>query len=124
MPEGHALEQTCRDCGRPLSFHAGDAHAVRCRDCFDGFLLAKDVEFLESYAQLGVTSRRIVAETCLRALVMESPPHRKVLALQIVEQYVQAAGDMIGLYYALKQRGREPVMRVMLDFKLSNATRR
>ncbi|MBI5288848.1 MAG: hypothetical protein HY873_07735, partial [Chloroflexi bacterium] len=51
-----------------------------------------------------------------------SPPHRKVLAMQILEQYVQAAGDMIGLYYALKQRGREPVMRVMLDFKLDRAT--
>jgi hypothetical protein len=121
MPDG-AVEQTCRDCGRPLSFHAGDTHAVRCQQCFDTFLVARDVDFLESYGQLGVTSRRIVAETCLRALVMESPPHRKVLAMQILEQYVQAAGDMIGLYYALKQRGTEPVMRVMLDFKLDRAT--
>ena len=122
MPDNRSLESTCRDCRKPLSFHAGDTHAVRCQECFDGFLIARDTDFLESYGQLGVTSRRIVAETCLRALVLESPPHRKVLAMQILEQYVQAAGDMIGLYYALKQRGREPLMRVMLDFKLDRAT--
>jgi hypothetical protein len=117
-----SLEATCKDCGRPLSFHAGETHAVRCQGCFDTFLLERDIDFLESYGQLGVTSRRIVAETCLRALVMESPPHRKVLAMQILEQYVQAAGDMIGLYYALKHRGRQPMMRAMLDFKLDRET--
>jgi len=100
----------------------GESQAARCEACFNGFLLARDVDFLQSYAELGVTSRRIVAETCLRALVMESPPVRKVLAMQIMEQYVQAAGDMVALYYALKQRGREPVMRVMLDFQLDRAT--
>lgn len=121
-----AIEATCKDCGQPLSFHAGETHAVRCQQCFDTFLLDRDIDFLESYGQLGVTSRRIVAETCLRALVMESPPHRKVLAMQILEQYVQAAGDMIGLYYALKARqrggGQQPMMRAMLDFKLDRET--
>jgi hypothetical protein len=112
------IEETCRDCGKPLSFHAGETRAVRCAECFDSFLTSHDIEFLESYSELGVTSRRIVAETCLRALAMESPPVRKVLAMQILEQYVQEAGDMIGLYYALKQRGRAPLMRTMLDFKL------
>lgn len=117
-----SIEATCKDCGRPLSFHAGETQAVRCAGCFDTFLLDRDIDFLESYGQLGVTSRRIVAETCLRALVVESPPHRKVLAMQILEQYVQAAGDMIGLYYALKHRGRQPMMRAMLDFKLDRET--
>jgi hypothetical protein len=117
-----AIEATCKDCGRALSFHAGETHAVRCQECFDTFLADRDIDFLESYGQLGVTSRRIVAETCLRALVMESPPHRKVLAMQILEQYVQAASDMIGLYYALKHRGRQPMMRAMLDFKLDRET--
>jgi hypothetical protein len=113
-----SIEQTCRECGRPLSFHAGESHAVRCQECFDNFLAARDIDFLESYQQLGVTSRRIVAETCLRAQALESPPVRKVLAMQILEQYVQAAGDMIALYYALKHRGQQPMMRAMLDFKL------
>jgi hypothetical protein len=122
MPD-QAIEAICRDCGRPLSFHEGEpSKAVRCAECFDSFLAVRDIAFLESYAELGVTSRRIVAETCLRALVMESPPVRKVLAMQILEQYVQSAGDMIGLYYALKQRGKQPVMRAMLDFKLDRET--
>lgn len=122
MGGGSSIEETCRECGRPLSFHAGETHAVRCQDCFDNFLGARDIEFLESYQQLGVTSRRIVAETCLRALALESPPVRKVLAMQILEQYVQSAGDMIGLYYALKQRGKQPLMRAMLDFKIERET--
>ena len=63
-----------------------------------------------------------MAETCLRALALESPPVRKVLAMQILEEYVHAAGDMIGLYYALKQRGEQPLMRAMLDFKLDRET--
>jgi hypothetical protein len=113
-----AIEQTCRECGRPLSFHDGEARAVRCAGCFDGFMQARDIDFLNSYSELGITSRRIVAETCLRALAMESPPHRKVLAMTIMEQYVQAAGDLMALYYALKQRGQQPMMRAMLEFRL------
>lgn len=122
MAEQSAIEQTCRECGRPLSFHPSETHAVRCAECFDNFLAVRDVDFLESYQQLGVTSRRIVAETCLRALALESPPVRKVLAMQILEEYVRSAGDMIGLYYALKQRGQAPMMRAMLDFKLDGET--
>ena len=81
----------------------------------------RDSDFLASYAELGVTSRRIVAETMLRALVMETPPVRKVLTMQIMEQYVHAAGDLMGLYSALKQRGNEPVMRTFLQFKFDRA---
>jgi hypothetical protein len=83
---------------------------------------ARDIEFLSSYAELGVTSRRVMAETCLRALVTESPPVRKVLAMNIMEQYVSAAGDLAGLVYALRQRGRQPVMRAFLGFKLDRAS--
>jgi hypothetical protein len=116
------LESTCKDCGRPLSFHAGDTRPARCEQCFDDFLRALDVEFLSSYAELGVTSRRTIAETCFRALAMDNPPHRKVLAMNIMEQYVHTASDLIGLYAALKQRGREPIMRAFLDFKLDAAS--
>jgi hypothetical protein len=116
--EERALEATCRDCGRPLSFHGGETHAVRCAECFEGFLRARDAAFLSSYAEIGVTSRRVIAETAFRALVMESPPHRKVLAMHIMEQYVNAASDLAGLYAALKQRGREPVMKAFLEFTL------
>lgn len=119
---GSNLEPVCRECGQPISFHAGDTRPARCEQCFDGFLRARDVEFLSSYAELGVTSRRTIAETCFRALAMDNPPHRKVLAMSIMEQYVHTASDLIGLYAALKQRGREPIMRAFLDFKLDHAS--
>jgi hypothetical protein len=117
-----ALEPVCRDCGRPASMHEGDRGAARCEQCFEDFLRARDVAFLSSYAELGVAARRVVAETCLRALVMESPTHRKVLAMTIMEQYVQAASDLIGLYYALKQRGSAPIMRSFGEFRLDRAS--
>jgi hypothetical protein len=117
-----ALEATCRDCGRPLSFHTDDSHAVRCPECFDSFLRVRDAEFLSSYAEIGVTSRRVIAETSFRAMVMETPPHRKVLAMHIMEQYVNAASDLVGLYAALKQRGREPVMKAFLEFSFDRVS--
>jgi len=117
-----SLEPTCRDCGQPLSFHAGEKRPARCEQCFDDFLRARDVEFLSSYAELGVTSRRTIAETCFRALALDNPPHRKVLAMNIMEQYVHTASDLIGLYAALKQRGREPIMRTFLEFQLDHAS--
>ncbi len=116
-----SLETVCRECGRPVSSHRDD-RAVRCAACFDDFLSERDAEFLGSYSEIGVTSRRIVAETCFRALVMESPPHRKVLAMNIMEQYALAASDLVALYHALKQRGRAPVMRTMSQFKLDRAS--
>jgi hypothetical protein len=116
-----SLQASCRDCGRPASAHAaGDA--VRCEPCFDDFLRARDIEFLSSYAALGVTRRRVVAETCLRALVMTTPPQRKVLAMTIMEQYVAAASDLIGLYHAIKRRAIAPVMRTFSEFTLDRAT--
>jgi len=113
-----ALDALCRDCGSPLQAGEGGRAPARCGGCFDAFLRERDAEFLSSYAELGVASRRIIAETCLRALVVESPPHRKVLAMTIMEQYALAASDLIGLYYSVKQRGREPVMSAFLNFRL------
>ena len=117
-----SLEALCRDCGRPLSMHAGATAPARCAECFDGFMRVRDIDFLNSYGELGVTSRRIVAEASLRALALESPPVRKVLAMHIMDQYVLATSDLIGLYNALKQRGNEPIMRRFLEFKLDRAT--
>jgi hypothetical protein len=113
-----SLEAVCRDCGHSLVYAPGETEPARCAECFDGFMRERDIEFLSSYVELGVTSRRIVAETSLRALVLESPPHRKVLAMHIMDQYVMAAGDLVGLYHALKRRGEVPVMRSFLEFKL------
>ncbi|MEX1252959.1 MAG: hypothetical protein WEE64_01330 [Dehalococcoidia bacterium] len=113
-----SLEATCGECGRPLSFHPWEERPARCDVCFDTYLRDIDHDFLESYGQLGVTSRRTVAETCLRALVLEMPPARKILAMAITEQFLLASSDLIGLYRALKERDREPIMRSFLSFQL------
>lgn len=117
-----ALEFLCRDCGEPVSFDPGASAPARCPACFDGFMRSRDAAFLSSYAELGVTSRRVMAETCLRALVTAPPPHRKVLAMNIVEQYVLAASDLIGLYEAVKQRGGEPIMKRFLGYRVDRAS--
>ncbi|TAK56860.1 MAG: hypothetical protein EPO22_12995 [Dehalococcoidia bacterium] len=121
MSDG-ALESLCRDCGGPVSFHPGASTPARCPSCFDGFMRTRDAAFLSSYAELGVASRRIMAETCLRALVTAPPPHRKVLAMNIMEQYVLAASDLIGLYEAVKQRGGDPVMKHFLSYRIDRAS--
>jgi len=117
-----SLEATCAECGRPLSFQAGEERPVRCSPCFDGYLRGIDHDFLDSYNQLGVASRRTVAETCLRALTLESPPARKVLALAIMEQFLLASADLIALTYALKGRERDSIIRTFLSFRLDAAT--
>jgi hypothetical protein len=77
-----------------------------------------DDEFLQSYARLGVTSRRTVAETCLRGLVLESPPARKVLAMAIIEQFLLASADLIGLVHAIRDRAQRPIVQSFLSFRL------
>lgn len=117
-----ALDATCRECGRPLVPEPWAEDALRCASCFDGYLRAIDHDFLASYAELGVASRRTVAETCLRSLVLDSPPARKVLAMAIMEQFLLASGDLIGLHRALKQRDHEPIVRSFLSFRLDGAS--
>jgi len=113
-----SLDATCAECGRALSFHPWEERPARCSPCFERYLHDLDHEFLASYSELGVTSRRTVAETCLRALVLEMPPARKVLAVAIMEQFLLASGDLIGLYRALKGRRDEPIIRSLLSFRL------
>ena len=113
-----SIEATCPDCGRPLSFHAGEVRPARCEECFDSYLRNIDNDFLGSYGELGVTSRRVVAETCLRGLVLDQPPVRKVLAVAIMEQFLLASGDLIGLTRALKNRDQESIAQSFLSFRL------
>ena len=117
MPD-RSLEAVCRECGRSLTLETWEARPVRCEPCFEAYLRGIDLDFLASYGELGVTSRRTVAETCLRALVLEQPPARKVLAVAIMEQFLLASGDLIGLHHALKGRHRQPIVRAFLSFRL------
>jgi hypothetical protein len=105
----------CSDCGTEIEPHYGD---VRCPACFDEHLYSVDAGFLESYRRFGCRSRLVVAESCLRSLVVESPDHRKVLAMTIFEQYVQAMGDLAGLFYAFQKRHEAPILKTFMEFRL------
>jgi hypothetical protein len=110
-----APNDLCSDCGAEIEPHFGD---VRCPVCFDNHLYAIDAGFLESYRRFGCRSRLVVAESCLRSLVVESPDHRKVLAMTIFEQYVQAMADLAGLFVAFQKRHEAPILRTFMEFRL------
>jgi hypothetical protein len=121
MPD-RSLDAACRDCGQALARSPWEERAVRCDACFDRQLRAIDHDFLASYGALGVAGRRTVAETCLRALVLESPPARKVLAMTIMEQFLLCATDLAALHHALRERERAPIIRSFLAFRLDGAS--
>ncbi len=108
---------SCSDCGTALEGH-DHSHEGRCPACFDRHLFDLDVGFLESYRKFGCRSRLVVAETCLRGLVLDTPEHRKVLAMTIMEQYVLAMSDLAGLFHAFRNRVNAPILKSFLEFKL------
>ena len=113
----------CSDCGAAVSGHS-DGHATesRCPACFDRYLFDLDAGFLESYRRFGCRSRLVVAETCLRGLVLDTPEHRKVLAMTIFEQYVLAMTDLAGLLSAFRNRAVSPILKSFMDFRLDSVT--
>jgi hypothetical protein len=114
-----ARPDLCSDCGTAIDHHHGEE---RCPACFDKYLFDLDVGFLDSYRKFGARSRLIVAETCLRGLVLESPDHRKVLAMTIFEQYIGAMNDLAGLFSAFLNRGKAPILKSFLEFRLDAQT--
>jgi hypothetical protein len=111
-------QETCTDCGTALDLaYEGE----RCPVCFDSYLESIDVGFLENYRKFGCRSRLVVAETCLRGLVTATPEHRKVLAMTIFEQYVQAMNDLAGLFTAFRKRSEAPIIKSFLEFRLDAA---
>jgi hypothetical protein len=119
MTSQPAPNDLCSDCGTEIEPHVGEA---RCPACFDNYLYGIDVGFLDSFRRFGARSRLIVAESCLRSLAVESPEHRKVLAMTIFEQYVLAMGDLAGMFLAFSRRHEAPVLRSFLEFKLDAST--
>jgi hypothetical protein len=108
-------EDYCSDCGTALE-HGHDEE--RCPVCFDNYLTSIDVGFLDSYRKFGCRSRLVVAETCLRGLVLATPEHRKVLAMTIFEQYVQSMNDLAGLFIAFRNRDKAPILKSFMEFRL------
>jgi hypothetical protein len=114
---GRVREVLCPECGRPVP--ASGAPVVRCADCFDGYLRSVDADFLDNYARLGARSRIVVAEACLRSLVLSDLGDRKLLAMTVYEQFVGAATELVALYHALLERRATPIMRGILGFSLT-----
>ena len=112
-----ALQPPCAVCGRPVEGVEG-GRAVRCAPCFDQYLRSVDAGFLQHFAEFGARSRRVMAETCLRALVLANVGDRKLLGMQVYEQFVGAASDLIALVAALRARSAAPLARTFLDFRL------
>ena len=108
----------CSDCGAAVELHTGES---RCPACFDRYLFGLDAGFLESYRRFGCRSHLVVAETCLRGLVLDTLEHRKVLAMTIFEQYIGAMSDLAGLFLALRNRHAAPILRSFLEFRLDAA---
>jgi hypothetical protein len=111
------IEARCAVCSAPVVTDA-QGRAVRCAACFETYLRGIDAAFLDNLSRFGVRSRQVVAETCLRALVLANADDRKLLGMTIYEQFVQAAADLIALHRALRRRQVQPVAQSFLEFKL------
>lgn len=122
MPSQH-LEAHCSACGAPVS-NPADGRAVRCVDCFQTYLRGVDFAFLDNLSRFGIRSRQVVAETCLRALVLADSADRKLLGMAVYEQFVLAASDLIGLHRALRRREQQPVAQSILEFRLDSGAAR
>ncbi len=111
---------SCTECGTNVEAHRLHEDA-RCPACFEKHLYDIDAGFLENYRKFGCRSRLVVAETCLRGLVVADPDHRKVLAMTIFEQYVLSMSDLAGLFLAFRNRDQAPIMKSFMEFKLDAA---
>ncbi len=111
------IAATCSACGRS-EVAACAAEGTACDSCSDRYLRSIDAEFLDDYARFGARSRQVIAEACLRALVLSDISNRKLLGATIYEQFVAAATDFVGLYHALINRRSEPIVKSVLGFRL------
>lgn len=109
----------CPECSGPIDIRSTADGDSRCSVCIDRSLRAVDAEFLDNYARLGARSHQVVAEACLKGLVLSDTADRKLLAMTVYEQFVAAAADFIGLYHALLDRQHAPIIRGVLGFELT-----
>jgi hypothetical protein len=117
------IEARCAVCNAPV-VSGTEGRAVRCASCFESYLRGIDADFLDNLSRFGVRGRQVVAETCVRALVLANADDRKLLGMTVYEQFVQAASDLIALHRALRRRHALPVAQSFLEFKLDAATAR
>lgn len=113
----NSVQPVCTVCGEVIVGVDG-SRGVRCGACFETYLRSVDAGFLEHFAEFGARARQVVAETCLRALVLANAGDRKLLGMTVYEQFVGAASDLIALVAALRDRASAPIARTFLDFQL------
>jgi hypothetical protein len=116
--DGRIAHPTCSVCGVSIESHAHGESGNRCVVCFERYLRAVDAAFLDDYAKLGARKRLVVAETCLRGLVLADLDDRKLLAMAVYEQFIAATTDVIALYHALLDRRGAPIVKGVLGFQL------
>ena len=83
---------------------------------------ALETPFLDNYAAFGGKAHRTVAEALFRGLVLADPDARKVMGMRIVEEYLAAAEEFMGLYMALRGRQARPIVETFMQFRLNPAT--
>lgn len=108
----------CLSCGSRVNALVSGDGAERCDACLDAELRTLDAGFLDNYARFGARSRQVVAEACLRALVLSDLSDRKILGNTVYEQFIQAATDLINLYYAIQARDERSIAHSFLSFNL------
>lgn len=110
---------TCEDCGGEFDLAAADPRARVCAPCFDRSLHAVEVAFLENYAKFGAKAHRTVAEALFRSQALADPDDRKVIGMRIVEEYLNAAQELMALYLAMRRRREQPLLTTFMNFELA-----
>ncbi len=109
----------CETCGDEFDLTGVDPRARVCAPCWDRSLDAMEVAFLDNYAKFGAKAHRTVAEALFRSQALADPDDRKVIGMRIVEEYLNAAQDLMALYVALRRRGQQPLLTTFTNFELN-----
>jgi hypothetical protein len=117
-----ASHASCDQCGDDFDLAGLDRRAVLCPGCFDAYMHGLETAFLENYATFSGKAHRTVAEALFRGLVLADPADRKIMGMRIVEEYLAAAEEFMGLYLALRGRDVRPIVETFMSFRLNAAT--
>jgi len=110
---------TCEDCGDQFDLAHSDPRTRVCAPCWDRSLEAIEIAFLDNYAKFGAKAHRTVAEALFRSQALADPDDRKVIGMRIVEEYLNAAQELMALYVALRRRHEQPLLTTFTNFELS-----
>ncbi len=113
---------SCDDCGEEFDLSTGDPRTRVCAPCWNRSLEAIESAFLDNYAKFGAKAHRTVAEALFRSQALADPDDRKVIGMRIVEEYLNAAQELMALYVALRRRHEQPLLTTFTNFELNAAS--